>query len=93
MAERGPGILRVIQLDRLRITAVIRAEKINRSFVGRIAEFRPNGGDRVYTGPIQFVSPEVTPNGQLVQFFFEVDNADLTLRPGEKGRVVIPPSP
>jgi multidrug efflux pump subunit AcrA (membrane-fusion protein) len=95
----GAPLVRIIRLDRLRIRGVIDYRSIDQSFVGRKAVFEPyapapsDGPPVAYQGTIQFVSSEVLPNVDKIEFFFDVDNPGLKLRRGEPGEVrILPPA-
>lgn len=90
-AQIGQPIVRVIGLDKLRIEAFVNAEDCDAGFVGRRAEFTtriPSKGEQSFPGKVVFVSPEVGITGQ-VRVWAEVENANLTLRSGAKGRLTI----
>jgi macrolide-specific efflux system membrane fusion protein len=86
----GQTLARVIQLDRMRIKALLPSESIRQSFVGRRAVFVSAIDGREYEGTIHFVSPEILPGSNKVQFWFDVENPDRKLRRRETGIVRIP---
>lgn len=88
----GQSIARVVQLDRMRIKALLPSNQINQSFVGRRAVFITAEDGRQFEGAIHFVSPEVVPGNGKVQFWFDVDNPNLRLRRREVGSVKILPA-
>jgi macrolide-specific efflux system membrane fusion protein len=89
----GQTIARIVQLDRMRIKALLQVDQIDQSFVGRKAEFVSSVTGARYEGTIHFVSPEVLPGTEKIQFWFDVDSPDRKLRRREAGRVrILPPS-
>jgi multidrug efflux pump subunit AcrA (membrane-fusion protein) len=87
----GQTVARVVQLDRMRIKALIPADQIDQSFVGRTAVFESSVRGTRFQGTIHFVSPEVLPGTDKTQFWFDVDNPERQLRRREAGRVEILP--
>lgn len=87
----GQSIIRVLQLDRMRIKAALPGDQINQSFVGRKAEFESGINGAIYSGTIHFVSPEIPLGFDKVEFWFDVDNPDRLLRRREVGRVRVLP--
>jgi multidrug efflux pump subunit AcrA (membrane-fusion protein) len=87
----GQTVARIVQLDRMRIKALLPVDQINQSFIGRRAVFESSVGGEPYEGTIHFVSPEVLPGTDKVQFWFDVDSPERKLRRREAGRVRILP--
>ena len=87
----GQAVARVIQLDRMRIKALMPSGQIDQSFIGRRAIFESELTHQRYEGTIHFVSPEILPGSEKVQFWFDVDSPDKLLRRREAGTVRIPP--
>ena len=85
----GQTLIRVVQLDRMRIKALLPSNKIDQSFIGRRAVFEPEIAGGKFEGTIYFVSPEILPGTGKVQFWFDVDNPDRQLRRREDGTVRI----
>jgi macrolide-specific efflux system membrane fusion protein len=85
----GQPLVRIVQLDRMRIKALLRADQINQSFLGRKAIFETKADGSRFEGTIHFVSPEIMPGNEKVQFWFDVDNPDRKLRKREDGTVRI----
>jgi multidrug resistance efflux pump len=81
----GKPLLRIAQLDRLRVEAFVRfAEHAPEELVGRklTASVATAGGrTRTFPGVVTFVSPIVQQGGQY-KIWAEVDNKYLGLRPG-----------
>jgi multidrug efflux pump subunit AcrA (membrane-fusion protein) len=89
----GQTIVRVVQLDRMRIKAMRPIDQIDQSFVGRRAVFISATNGEKYEGTIHFVSPEIFLGVQKIEFWFDVDNPDRKLRRREPGRVeILPPT-
>lgn len=85
----GQPLVRIVQLDRMRIKALLPANQINQSFLGRKAVFETKADGSRFEGTIHFVSPEIMPGNEKVQFWFDVDNPDRKLRKREDGTVRI----
>lgn len=83
--EVGKPIVRVVQLDRLRVEAFVRfSEHAPEELVGRKlkASVVVAGGEtRTFPGEVTFVSPVVQQGGQF-RIWAEVENKGLGLRPG-----------
>lgn len=81
----GKPLLRIVQLDRLRVEAFVRfSEHAPEELVGRkvAASVATAGGrTRTFAGQVTFVNPIVQQGGQY-RIWAEVDNQDLGLRPG-----------
>lgn len=81
----GKPLLRIVQLDRLRVEAFVRfSEHAPEELVGRklIASVATAGGrTKTFAGEVTFVNPIVQQGGQY-RIWAVVDNKDLGLRPG-----------
>lgn len=89
----GQTVVRVVQLDRMRIKALRPLDQIDQSFVGRRAVFISATTGEKYEGTIHFVSPEIIMGSQKIEFWFDVDNPERKLRRREPGRVeILPPA-
>lgn len=102
-AQVGEPILRIIWLKKLRIEAFFDHRVCDDSMVGVEANFSLSSGaapsglgpspsdskvkSREYSGKVVFVSPEINPVNGQVRVWVEVENHDLRLRPGAKGRL------
>jgi macrolide-specific efflux system membrane fusion protein len=86
----GQPLIRIVQLNRMRIKASMPSEQVNQSFIGRRAIFETEGPDNTrYEGTIFFVSPEIVTANKTVQIWFDVDSPDNRLRRRESGQVTI----
>ncbi len=93
--EPGTPIMRLIRLDRLRAEAFIASENLPKNLVGRPATLVvESSGDaaRQYPGQLVFVSPEADPVNGQVRVWAEIDNSDLSLRPGQTATLIIGPA-
>ena len=91
-ANPGDSVLRLVRLDRLRVEAFVPARDYAAHLQGRqvtIIVDVPRTGPVQFAGTVVFVSPEVNPVNGQVRLWAEVDNRDLTLRPGQAATVVI----
>jgi macrolide-specific efflux system membrane fusion protein len=91
--EPGNQVFRIVEIDRLRVKGYININQL----LG-ISEGRPvtlfidvPGRTRMeFPGKLVFISPEVNEvNGEQVEIWAEVENKNLTLRPGMHGTLVI----
>lgn len=92
----GDVVLRVIRLDKLRIEAFIDGRVYGNELKGRPAAFvtaSANGKERVYRGIVTFVSPELHPVSGRIRIAADVENTDLSLRPGERGTLTVSSTP
>ncbi len=87
----GQTLIRVVQLDRMRIKGLLPSNDIDQSFIGRRAVFEPKSAGGNFEGTIYFVSPEILPGADKVQFWFDVDNPERQLRRREEGTVRVLP--
>ena len=83
--EPGQPIARVLCIDRLKAVGSLDARQLSEDPTGRpvILKLEPPGARPVeFRGRVAFVHSEVNPvNGQL-DFWAEIENSDLQLRPG-----------
>jgi multidrug efflux pump subunit AcrA (membrane-fusion protein) len=81
--DPGSVVLRLIQLDRLRVEGFVSAEQATAMQPGQRVRivFPGNVGEPV-SGEITFVSPEVEPVNQQVRIWAEFDNPERRIRPG-----------
>jgi macrolide-specific efflux system membrane fusion protein len=89
--QPGQTILRILRLDRLRAEGLVNAQSIDGDLMGRPVMLTVRQGDVAadYPGTIVFVSPEIDPVNGQVRVWAEIDNAELKLRPGLHGSMVI----
>lgn len=90
--EPGTPVLRLIQLNRLRAETFVVSQKLPGDLVGRSVTLtaNPTGKKPVKcTGKLVFVSPELDPVNGQVRIWAEIENEDLSLRPGQTGTLSI----
>jgi macrolide-specific efflux system membrane fusion protein len=92
--EPGTPVMRIIRLNRLRAEAFLASQELPTDLVGRPASLLieiPGKTARKYEGKLVFVSPEIDPVNGQVRVWAEIDNGDLSLRPGQTGLLVVGP--
>jgi multidrug efflux pump subunit AcrA (membrane-fusion protein) len=90
--EPGDVVLRVIGITRLRAEGFINANLISPKSIGspvRMFTASADGQEKSFSGKISFISDEIDPVNQQVNIWAEIDNRELVLRPGDRGRLVI----
>lgn len=90
--QPGDKVIRLIRLDRLRVEGFLNARTARRELEGspvRLSVEVPGGPTSQFKGKLVFVSPEVDPVNDQVRVFAEIENPDLTLRPGLRGTLII----
>jgi multidrug resistance efflux pump len=89
----GEPIARVIQLDHLRVEAVVNARDVDSTQLqgqpASITVDMPGGTEETFTGKVTFVSPEIDPDSGLTFVWAEIDNPEKRLRPGMRGELKI----
>lgn len=81
--EPGSVVLRLIQLDRLRVEGFVSADEAVLMAPGqRVRIVFPGNLVEPVSGEISFVSPEVEPVNQQVRIWAEFDNPEKRIRPG-----------
>jgi macrolide-specific efflux system membrane fusion protein len=81
--DPGSVVLRLIQLDRLRVEGFVSAEQATAMQRGqRVRIVFPDKVGEPVSGEITFVSPEVEPVNQQVRIWAEFDNPERRIRPG-----------
>lgn len=81
--EPGSVVLRLIQLDRLRVEGFVSADQAILMAPGqRVQIVFPGNVVKPVSGEITFVSPEVEPVNQQVRIWAEFDNPEKRIRPG-----------
>jgi macrolide-specific efflux system membrane fusion protein len=90
--EPGTIVIRLVEIDRLRIEGFLQAEQADPKWLGAEAqvELQLSGNRFVTTAKLVFISPEVNPVNSQVRVHLDVDNRDGKLRPGLKPKVSIP---
>ena len=85
--DASTPVVRLIRLNRLRAEGFLSSKISSTKLVGRSATFLVNGIK--HKGTLNFVHPEIDPVNQQVRVWAEIDNEDLSLRPGETGTLFI----
>jgi multidrug efflux pump subunit AcrA (membrane-fusion protein) len=99
-AKQGEPLVRIIDLRRLRVEALIDGTHADTSLVGCKLNFQPRGTanraskpDALETasmpGTVVFVSPELHPVTGQVKIWVELDNTEQRLRPGMRGSLIL----
>jgi multidrug efflux pump subunit AcrA (membrane-fusion protein) len=93
--EPGTVVIRLVEIDRLRIEGFMQAEQADPKWLQSEAnvELQLSGKTIHTTAKLVFISPEVNPINSQVRVHLDVDNRDARLRPGLKPKVWIPKSP
>lgn len=90
--ELGQPIARVLRLDRLKAVGSLDARRIGGDPTGNCVSLKvesPQSAHAEFHGRVTFVHSEVNPvNGQL-DFWAEIENPDLQLRPGLRASLTI----
>ena len=91
--ELGAPVARLIRLNRLRVEAFLAANTLPANLVGRpvrlFVETPREQSPAKYEGKLVFVHPEIDPVNGQVRIWAEIENTDLTLRPGQTAMMVI----
>ena len=85
-------VLRLVEIDRLRIEGFMQAEQADSGLLNTEAqvELQLSGKTIQTTAKLVFISPEVNPINSQVRVHLDVDNRDGKLRPGLRPKVWIP---
>lgn len=86
-------ILKLVQLDRLKVEDFLPSDLATKDLVGTTATFQldSKSDSKSIVGVVVFVSPNIDPINSKVNVRIEFDNPKLDLRPGMKGLVIIKP--
>ncbi len=94
--EPGQRVLRIVRLDRLKVEGFVESRHITGSLRGAAVRVLVQPSDEVkpilVKGKIVFVSPEIDPVNSQVRVWAEVENPDLSLRPGLQAEMIIDPA-
>jgi RND family efflux transporter MFP subunit len=98
--EPGTPVMRLIRINRLRAEAFVASQSLPAKLIDRpvilIVQTPAANGEPATTkkheGKLVFVSPEVDPVNGQVRIWAEIDNSDLSLRPGQSAALVIGPA-
>jgi macrolide-specific efflux system membrane fusion protein len=89
----GSPVARLIQLDRLRVEGFVDGRKYDRRILNApvtlTVELPPNNRKVKFSGKVTFVSPEVNPVNAQIRIYADIENPDLRLRPGTRGKLSI----
>ena len=85
--DASTPVARFIRLNRLRAEGFVASKQATNSLVGRDVTFLVEG--KRHQGTLNFVHPEIDPVNQQVRLWAEIKNDDLSLRPGQIGKLVI----
>lgn len=94
--EPGDKVARIVRIDRLRVEGFVNIAAVSGELANAPVELHvtlPGSPERAYAGKIVFVSPEVDPVTGQFRVWAEIDNSDLQLRPGLRGRMTIRQGP
>jgi multidrug efflux pump subunit AcrA (membrane-fusion protein) len=82
--EPGTVVVKIVEIDRLRVEGFVNAADTNPSWIGSKASVRVEIAGNTYEtdGELVFISPDANPVNGQVRVFIEVDNRDQKLRPG-----------
>lgn len=92
----GEPVVRILRLDRLRVEGFLNANRMTPQLDDApivLTVALPNKPRVQFSGRIVFVSPEINPVNGQVRFWAEVENRDLSLKPGMGGTVEIQLTP
>jgi macrolide-specific efflux system membrane fusion protein len=90
--DPGDTVLRLVRLDRLRAEAFVPAKtaaSLNQGQTVALKTALADGAAKSREGRIVFISPEINPVNGQVRLWAEIDNRDLSLRPGQKASLVL----
>jgi macrolide-specific efflux system membrane fusion protein len=94
--EPGTTVLRLVAIDKLRAEGFAPAASANDRLLGARVQFvvsNEAGTEPTSTpveGVLRFISPEIDPVSRQVRIWAEIDNHNLSLRPGQQGQLVVP---
>ena len=85
--DASTPVARLIRLNRLRAEGFVASKSAPSKLVGRPTTFVVDGTRQ--KGTLTFVNPEIDPVNQQVRVWADIDNSDLSLRPGQAGTLII----
>ena len=85
--DASTPVVRVIRLNRLRAEGFMNAKIAPSKLVGRTVTFGIEGAK--HKGTLTFVNPEIDPVNQQVRIRAEIENSELSLRPGQTGTLIV----
>lgn len=93
----GAPAVRLIRMDRLRVEGFVDGDQYDASLLGAparlVVPLPPDAAPGEFTGRVTFVSPELNPVNGQIRIWADVDNPQLTLRPGTRGQLTIAQAP
>jgi RND family efflux transporter MFP subunit len=90
--EPGQAIVRVLRIDRLKAVGALDGRRLGSDPTGRAVTLRvdlPQRGPVEFGGHVTFVHSEVNPVNGQVDFWAEIENPDLQVRPGLRASLKI----
>jgi len=90
--QPGDAVLRIVRLDRLRAEGFLNASQLAQVKTGQAVSLRMvlgKGEEKTFPGVLKFISPEIIAADNRVRVWAEVQNKDLTLRPGMRASLMI----
>jgi multidrug efflux pump subunit AcrA (membrane-fusion protein) len=90
----GDVVLRILRLDRLRAEGFLPLRHLSPDLQGRSVKLAVDLPDRpgaVFSAKIIFLDPEIDPVNAQVRIWAEVENNQLSLRPGMRAKMIIEP--
>lgn len=92
--QTGDKVARLVRLDRLRIEAFVQPSDLAQVQVDSPVRFTVLVGKQTvdFDGSVVFVSPEVDPVNAQIRIWAEIDNPNLSLSPGQRGKLTIGPA-
>lgn len=88
----GDPVMRIVRMDRLYVETFVSGQEYGPSLKGKPAFFEvpvPGKESVVFSGSIFFVSPEVHPVTGKIVVIAEIENEQLLLRPGVRGKLLV----
>jgi multidrug resistance efflux pump len=88
-AEPGMTVVKIVEIDRLRIEGFMSAADASPELIGTKAQVTVDVSNSTLRreAELVFISPEINPLNSQVRVFLEIDNRDGTLRPGLRPKV------
>ena len=91
--QPGDPVVRIVNLDRLRVEAHVDGKKYGKELQGCRVQFTvtlpPGDRQEEFVGRVSFVSPELQPVTGQARIWAEIENREMNLRPGDHGKLTI----
>jgi len=89
--EPGESVLKILRVNRLRAEGFVKASELLPQAAGQPVKLavESSSGSREFAGLLKFVSPEINAVDGRVRIWAEIENVDLSLRPGMRGSLWI----